>query len=89
MSKNRALLRASSAAIALMLTIGASPAIAQSTLPPADPAASPASAGDTPAPGEEIIVTGSRIRRDPLSQNAPVVFVDAEDFAKTGLQLDQ
>ena len=32
-----------------------------------------------------IIVTGSRIRRDPLSQDAPVVFVDQEDIAKTGL----
>ena len=63
----------------------ASAASAQSTLPPVDPAQSPASAGETAAPGEEIVVTGSRIRRDPLSQDAPVVFVDAEDIAKTGL----
>jgi len=85
MSKNRVLLTASSAVIALALAFTASPAMAQSTLPPADPAASPATAGENPAAGEEIIVTGSRIRRDPLSQDSPVVFVDAEDIARTGL----
>ncbi len=31
------------------------------------------------------MVTGSRIRRDPLSQDAPIVFVGQEDIAKTGL----
>jgi len=83
MNKNRALLNASNAAIALALVFAASPALAQSTLPPAaDPSAT---ADATPAPGEEIVVTGSRIRRDPLSQDAPIVFVDADDIAKTGL----
>ena len=33
----------------------------------------------------EIVVTGSRIRRDPLNQNAPVVFVDKAAIDKTGL----
>ena len=85
MIKNRALLSASNAAIAMALICAAAPALAQSTLPPVDPAASPATAGDNPVPGEEIVVTGSRIRRDPLSQDSPIVFVDQEDIAKTGL----
>ncbi len=85
MNKNRVLLNSSNAAIALALAFAAAPVMAQSTLPPTDPAASPATAGATPSPGEDIVVTGSRIRRDPLSQDAPVVFVDQEDIAKTGL----
>ncbi|MGN3975005.1 TonB-dependent receptor domain-containing protein [Tsuneonella sp. SYSU-LHT278] len=35
--------------------------------------------------GVPIVVTGSRIRRNPLDQDAPVVFVDEGDIAKTGL----
>ena len=54
------------------------PAFAQSTLPPADTATAAES-------GEAIVVTGSRIRRDPLDQDAPIVFVDQDDIAKTGL----
>ena len=34
---------------------------------------------------QEIVITGSRIRRDPLNQNAPVVFVDKTAIDKTGL----
>lgn len=34
---------------------------------------------------EAIIVTGSRIRRNPLDQDAPVTFVDEEAIARTGL----
>ncbi|MEA3079604.1 MAG: iron complex outerrane recepter protein, partial [Sphingomonadales bacterium] len=34
---------------------------------------------------QEIVITGSRIRRDPLDQNAPVVFVDKNAIDKTGL----
>ena len=34
---------------------------------------------------DEIVVTGSRIRRDPLTQEAPITFVDNDDIAKTGL----
>src|SRR5438874_6641083 len=33
----------------------------------------------------EIVITGSRIRRDPLSQNAPVVFLDKTTIDKTVL----
>ncbi len=32
-----------------------------------------------------IVVTGSRIRRNPLDQEAPVVFVDKSDIERTGL----
>lgn len=71
------------------LAAGSGIASAQSTVPPpnvvtgqAPPAnGAPAAKG----PGEEIVITGSRIRRDPLSQNAPVVFVDKAAIDKTGL----
>ncbi|WP_294002943.1 TonB-dependent receptor [Sphingomonas sp.] len=57
-------------------------AAAQDTLPPADASSTSAS---EPSNVGEIVVTGSRIRRDPLSQDSPVVFVDKDDIAKTGL----
>lgn len=53
----------------------ASTAWAQSVVPEAT----------TVAPDSEIIVTGSRIRRNALDQDAPIVFVDQADIAKTGL----
>ncbi|HWT12795.1 MAG TPA: TonB-dependent receptor, partial [Allosphingosinicella sp.] len=34
---------------------------------------------------QAILVTGSRIRRDPLDQDQPVVFVDRQDIDRTGL----
>jgi iron complex outermembrane receptor protein len=68
----------------LALVIG-SAAAAQSTQPPPDVAQEPASTAAEPTEGGEIVVTGSRIRRDPLAQDAPIVFVDNEDIAKTGL----
>ena len=43
-----------------------------------------AAAADS-AGGESIIVTGSRIRRDPLTLDAPVVFVDRSTIDRTGL----
>lgn len=55
----------------------ATPALAQSNVP--------ADAQGAATSGEDIIVTGSRIRRSPLEQDAPIVFVDQEDIAKTGL----
>jgi len=75
-------LRAGAALAALTV---ATSAAAQSTLPPPDVAETPASAAEEATSGGDIIVTGSRIRRDPLSQDAPIVFVDQEDIAKTGL----
>ena len=85
MNKNRVLLNSSNSAIALAFALAASPVMAQSTLPPADPTASPATTSAETAQGQDIVVTGSRIRRDPLSQDAPIVFVDQDDIAKTGL----
>ena len=70
------------AMLALTLSTGfawAVPALAQSTLPPPPPA------GASAAPSGDIVVTGSRIRRDPLDQAAPVVFVDRADLDRTGL----
>ncbi len=48
----------------------------------------PAFAQTAPAGASEaadIVVTGSRIRRDPLDQASPVVTLDSETIAKTGL----
>ena len=60
-------------------------AAAQSIITPADQAETPAATVAEPGAGGEIVVTGSRIRRDPLSQDQPIVFVDQADIAKSGL----
>src|SRR5688572_27800432 len=72
--------RFSTATIAIAAaTVGfAEPAFAQDQ-PPGDPAAQ-GGQGD-----QAIVVTGSRIRRDPLDQDNPVVFVDRESIDRTGL----
>jgi iron complex outermembrane receptor protein len=72
-----------SVAFAALMTAGTA-AQAQSTLPPADVNNAPA-AETAKAPNNEIVITGSRIRRNPLNQDSPVVYVDKEDIAKTGL----
>ena len=64
-------------AIATGMTAWAAPAYAQPPANPQDPAA-----GQNDAP---IVVTGSRIRRDPLDQDQPVVFLDRADIDRTGL----
>lgn len=69
----------------LLAMIVAGNAAAQDTQPPPDISEAPATAAAEPSQGGEIVVTGSRIRRDPLSQDAPIVFVDQDDIAKTGL----
>jgi len=76
-------LRSSVALVAIVA--GTSVAQAQSTVPPPDVAQNPASTVTEPSAKGEIIVTGSRIRRDPLSQDSPVTFVDQQDIARTGL----
>jgi len=82
MKRIETVLRASVATVAI---IGAaSVAQAQSPLPPPDAQnaqASTAAAGSS----SEIVITGSRIRHNPLDQDAPVVFVDQADIQKTGL----
>ena len=80
MSRVRSNLRAGAALAALLI---AAPAWAQEA-PPAEelPSAPTATQRETPP---DIVVTGSRIRRNPLSLDAPITFVDSEDMAKTGL----
>src|SRR5437764_9418641 len=71
------------------LVVGGAAAQAQSTLPPPDVAAGQATpaepATSARGPGNEIVITGSRIRRNPLDLDAPRVFVDQADIKKTGL----
>jgi iron complex outermembrane receptor protein len=74
-------LRSGAGLLALMI---GSAVTAQSIEPPADQPETPAAVGE-PGSGGEIVVTGSRIRRDPLSQDAPIIYVDQSDIAKTGL----
>ena len=75
-------LRAGTALLALSV---ATSAAAQDIQPPPDVSETPASAAQEPTSGGEIVITGSRIRRDPLSQDSPVTFVDQQDIARTGL----
>ena len=56
----------------------ASPALAQPDQ--TQPADAGASQGEN-----NVVVTGSRIRRDPLDQAQPVTFVDRADLDRTGL----
>ncbi len=65
------------AAIGVVTAMSATAANAQST--------SPDAAASSDAPASEIIVTGSRIRRDPLNDPSPVVRLDSETIAQTGL----
>jgi iron complex outermembrane recepter protein len=75
-------LRAGTALFAMTV---ATAAAAQSTLPPEDVQENQATTSDETTRGGDIVVTGSRIRRDPLSQDSPITFVDQEDIAKSGL----
>src|SRR4051794_18180647 len=75
-------LRAGVAFGALAATSGT--AVAQSTLPPPDVQNAQA-APAAPSGTSEIVITGSRIRRNPLELDAPRVFVDQSDIQKTGL----
>ncbi|MFA5989413.1 MAG: TonB-dependent receptor [Sphingomonas sp.] len=65
-----------------MVLGAAAPAYAQATPANAQAPADEAVAEDDTG---TIVVTGSRIRRDPLSQESPTVTVDAEAYARTGL----
>ena len=49
------------------------------------PAGTSAETDSGAAQGQEIIVTGSRIRHNPIDQPSPVTFVDQQDIARTGL----
>jgi iron complex outermembrane receptor protein len=71
------------AGVALAALVGgAGAAGAQSTVPVVETTqASPV----TTVSSQDIVITGSRIRHNPLDQDAPRVFVDQADIAKTGL----
>ena len=77
MNRVRITQRTSVATLALIAGLSAMPAFAQDTA-----GATPAAAS---AAGDEIVVTGSRIRRSPLDSDKPVVTVDEAAMAKTGL----
>ncbi|WP_230292639.1 TonB-dependent receptor domain-containing protein [Croceicoccus sp. Ery5] len=72
-----AVLLASTSAPALLL--GSTAAHAQDIAPPAATAEA-----DSAAPAEEIVVTGSRIRRDPADETAPRIVVSEQEFADRG-----
>jgi iron complex outermembrane recepter protein len=75
MTKSSTKFRFGSATIALAVASLSSPAFAQD---PPD--------GTQAGQGEQnVVVTGSRIRRDPLDQDQPVTFVDRADIDRTGL----
>ena len=80
MTDLRRTIRNSSATAALAAGLcWAQPAFAQPEPAPGTP---PAAQGEDDAP---IVVTGSRIRRDPLDQDQPVVFLERTDLDRTGL----
>lgn len=76
-------LRTGCATLALACAALAAPAAAQDVTP--DPEITTDAEGRPADAGEPIVVTGSRIRRDPLDQDAPVTFIDEDAIARTGL----
>ncbi|MBO9696618.1 MAG: TonB-dependent receptor [Sphingopyxis sp.] len=72
------LIRSGAAGIAVAAAlVHAAPGFAQQAAPP--------QAGTAETSGDTIVVTGSRIRRDPLDQDAPIAHIGQDDIAKTGL----
>ncbi len=71
-------------AIAVSLAAAAAPAHAQGSVqPPPETLEEGATAASQD--GGDIVVTGSRIRRNPLDLDSPITFIDEADIAKTGL----
>lgn len=63
--------------------VAAAPVLAQDAQPaPADPAA-PAAAED-PATKDKIVITGSRIARDPTTAPTPLIQLDKEEILRSG-----
>lgn len=85
MSTSSRLARRSSASLAIIaFSLASAPAFAQDAPPADQPSGTPTTT--PPATGDQsIVITGSRIRRDPLDQTQPVVFVDREAMDRTGL----
>ncbi|HEX6375042.1 MAG TPA: TonB-dependent receptor [Allosphingosinicella sp.] len=79
------MLRLGGATLAMATAFLAAPACAQpSTTTPDEPVpeqAATAAAQNDP----DIVITGSRIRRNPLDSDQPVTFLDEADIARTGL----
>ncbi len=71
---NRTALFSTCAVLATVMSMTGTEVLAQTTTTSAETEA-----------GSEIIVTGSRIRRDPLDQASPVVTLDQTALAQTGL----
>lgn len=72
---NRLRAAPASMALAVCLVATSNAAFAQEITPQAAAAES----------GDEIIVTGSRIRQDPLNQDSPVIRLDQDSLAQSGL----
>lgn len=75
--RKHALLKAGAATAVIALTVGA-PAFAQDADVTTDTTA------ESEAPGEAIVVTGTRLRSPNLESASPVTVVTAEEFAITG-----
>jgi iron complex outermembrane receptor protein len=74
------------AGVAFAAVATATAAEAQSVQPPASVVTEPAGPSTQPPSSQgDIVITGTRIRRNPLDLDAPRVFVDQADIAKTGL----
>ncbi|HEU0097143.1 MAG TPA: TonB-dependent receptor [Allosphingosinicella sp.] len=85
MARSNLLLRLGGASLAMAAALTAAPALAQpSTTQPDEPLPEQAATADSQN-DQDIVITGSRIRRNPLDQNQPVTFLDEEDMARTGL----
>ena len=76
-------LRSGCASMALLAAMAAAPAQGQTPIP--DEPIRTDDEGNAVDREEAIVITGSRIRRDPLDLDAPITFVDQEDMARTGL----
>ena len=76
---------AGASGLALVAMLAAMPAFAQAVTTPAAEGVQTADPSVDQAGGDEIVVTGSRIRRSPLDQPSPVVTVDAQSIQRTGL----
>jgi iron complex outermembrane receptor protein len=79
---NRTLLRSGICLPAMLLAANAAHAQAVNVGPAASASATTNEAAETP---DDIIVTGSRIRQNPLEQRSPVVTLDSAALAQTGL----
>jgi iron complex outermembrane receptor protein len=76
-------LRSGCASMALIAAVLAAPAQGQAPVPE-EPVQTDAQ-GQEVQSEEDIVITGSRIRRNPLDLDSPVTFVDRADMEKTGL----